>query len=511
VKRVGKYELGERLGHGGMGVVFAGRNPSLDQAVAIKVLRADFSVPDAAERFAREARAASRLKHPNIVRIFDFGQDEDQWFIVMERIVGETFEQLIARRAALTVAEKLRLFEQVCSAVGYAHRQGWIHRDLKPGNLMLDNEEQLVKVLDFGLARQVESGLTIQAMVMGSPNYMSPEQVRGATVDQRTDVFSGAAVLYELLTYAKAFPGADSDEAMQAVLQIDPPAPSTIVPSLPRELDGIVERALAKDAGERFEDMEAFRQALRHSSVFPAYESGAATGVKPTVVRPVPASSPTPPQAPSSADRASAASSMRSWAMAAAAGVTVLVVGAALFVVSTRDASRPETATTPPPDNRDRGFQDSRVPNPPNPVDDPPVVTTKPVASLPDKAADSSKAGAETPKPPAAGTDQRDILDLLERLAGAYSRLDAKAVAALMVDAPIDDLTYSFSRYSSYRMSITLTSAPIVDGDRATVDCRRVTQMTSMSGQAQPATDEAVTMELMRGPSGWRLVRAVRH
>src|SRR5262249_48104699 len=161
------------------------------------------------------------------VRIFDFGRADDQWFLVMEFIVGSTLAQLIDRRQPAALAVRLGLFDQICAAVAHAHDHGWIHRDLKPSNVMLDEEDQLVKVVDFGLARQIDVGLTQYAAIMGSPNYMAPEQVHGRPVDRRADVFAASALLYELLTFEKAFPGDTADEAMSAVLLRVPAPPST--------------------------------------------------------------------------------------------------------------------------------------------------------------------------------------------------------------------------------------------------------------------------------------------
>ena len=264
---LGKYELLERIASGGMGVLYAGRNPSLDQRVAIKVLRSDFAGPDAGERFIREARAVSQLKHPNIVRVFDFGEDQDQLYFVMEYVSGETLKTAIDRRAELTFPQRVQIFGQICAAMAYAHRAGWIHRDLKPGNIMLDDDDGLVKVLDFGLARQVNveasQMLTRVTGIMGTPNYMSPEQATGSsTIDHRTDIFAATVVLYELLTYKQAFNARTEEEALRVVMHGDPIPPSTINPELPPEIDDVVARGLAKSVDARFQSIDALRTAV---------------------------------------------------------------------------------------------------------------------------------------------------------------------------------------------------------------------------------------------------------
>jgi len=505
-----------------MGVVFEGRNPSLDQPVAIKVLRADFSAPDAAERFAREARAASRLKHPNIVRVFDFGQDGDQWFIVMERIVGETFEQIVGRGAALAVGERLQLFDQVCSAVAYAHRNGWVHRDLKPSNLMLDSEEGAVKVLDFGLARQVEVGMTQAGAVMGSPSYMSPEQVRGETVDARTDVFSATAVLFNLLTYSKAFPGKTADEAMHAVLHEEPPAVSNLDETIPAALDPVIAQGLAKDREDRFQSIDALRQAIREAVPFaPSHDSGSFTGSDKdkTLVRPTtpPWRQTTPPSqhtTPPAEPRRSKVPLLAGAGLAGAAAVVIV-----LYLVSGGDSPVAEPRVPgktiddfrdpgPPPDPAPARHEEPVTPAPA------PIEPTRPKpapAPVGDKTAPVT--APEPPPPvvrPSRANDEQQILQLLDRLAAAYSRMDAKSVAAL-TDVPEGDLEYSFSRYRAYRMAIEPTSKPAVDGDKATVDARRRTQLNSNQSGEQPPLEEAVTFELVRRANGWQVARTVRH
>ena len=522
LKTLGKYELGERIAHGGMGVVFAGRNPSLDQPVAIKVLRADFSAPDAAERFAREARAASRLKHPNIVRVFDFGQDGDQWYIVMERIVGETFDQLGARHAPLTLEERLQLFDQVCSAVSYAHRHGWVHRDLKPSNLMLDTEEGVVKVLDFGLARQVEVGMTQLGMVMGSPNYMSPEQVRGEAVDPRTDVFSAAAVLFHLLTYSKAFSGQNADLTMHAVLHDHPPPVSELDATLPPSLDAVIAQGLAKDREDRFQSIDAMRQAIREAVPFsiPTHDSGSFTNSDKTVVRPKPREETVPPPRPTRPPiRVEQPAEPRRLNVVALASVSVLAVGAAVAVIALQFMSADESPVTsaPTPNIVDRA---ETGPTPPPPA--PAPRTTSPPEPTPPKPGPSPAPDGEKPAPvvlpdppapvvrPSRANDEQQILQLLDRLAAAYSRLDAKSVAAL-TDVPAGDLEYSFSRYLAYRMAIEPTSKPAIEGDKATVETRRRTQLTSIQNGEQPPVEEAVTFELVRRANGWLVARTLRH
>ncbi|MBI2835029.1 MAG: protein kinase [Acidobacteria bacterium] len=252
---IGRYQVLERLGRGGMGALFLARDPAIDRLVAIKVLRDDSR--DIRERFAREARSAGRLHHPNIVTIFDVGEHEGIPFIAMEYIPGETLGQIIQRRAVIPLDDKLKMMEELCAGLAYAHRAGIVHRDVKPANLIVD-AEGVLKILDFGIARVVNSSMTRIGTLVGTVNYMSPEQTAGMPADARSDVFAVGAVLYELLTYRQAFPGSLEDGVLQRIAQNDPPPLRLLAPQL-APIDPIVSRALAKEMSMRYQDMGAMR------------------------------------------------------------------------------------------------------------------------------------------------------------------------------------------------------------------------------------------------------------
>lgn len=181
--RIGRYEIQRRLGTGGMGSLYLARDPGLDRLVAIKLLKDDFQDDqDLRERFAREARSVARLRHPNIVIVFDVGEDEGRPFMAMEYIAGETLTRVLRRDPPLPLVRRLGLMEELCAGLAHAHGAGIVHRDVKPANLMLDSEDVL-KILDFGIARLANSGMTQDGMMMGSVNYMSPEQIVGRGVD----------------------------------------------------------------------------------------------------------------------------------------------------------------------------------------------------------------------------------------------------------------------------------------------------------------------------------------
>ena len=262
-ERIGKYQVLERIGRGGMGTIFKAHDPILDRPVALKVISNEVEVTDELRtRFFREAQACARLSHPNIVTVFDMGEEEGRLFIVMEMLDGEELRQLVAQRKALPLEDKLTIMMQVCDGLHYAHQKGIVHRDIKPGNIMVLRNGQ-VKILDFGIAliATAEMELTRTGLIMGTLRYLSPEQVRGRA-DHRSDIFSVGAVFYELLTFRPPFDGADPIQILDQLRSEDPPSLRELDPSLPPELVAIVERAMRKDPAERFPDLEQMRSQL---------------------------------------------------------------------------------------------------------------------------------------------------------------------------------------------------------------------------------------------------------
>jgi predicted Ser/Thr protein kinase/tetratricopeptide (TPR) repeat protein len=257
---IDRYRIRERLGQGGMGALFLALDPAIDRLVAIKVLRVDN--PDVRERFQREARLAARLQHPNIVTVYDVGEHDGQPFIAMEYIPGETLGELIRRRAPLDVRQRIELVIEICSGLAFAHKNGIVHRDIKPANLILSRDSNILKILDFGIARAGESGLTQVGMVIGTPNYMSPEQVRGEAIDQRSDIFAVGLVLYELLVYRQAFEAETQPAVLMKILS-DQPAPlASLDPTIDPNIATIVYKALAKNPADRYQDLGAMKADL---------------------------------------------------------------------------------------------------------------------------------------------------------------------------------------------------------------------------------------------------------
>jgi len=239
-----------------MGTLYLAQDTRLNRHVTIKVLKEDSD--ELRERFAREARTAAGLRHVNIVGIFDVDEFDGQPYIAMEYIPGETLGEMIRRRAPIALARKLQMMEDLCSGLAYAHRAGVIHRDVKPANIMVDSEGTL-KVLDFGIARLGGSAMTQAGTLMGTLNYMSPEQVAGQTIDTRSDIFAVGAVFYELLSYKQAFAGSMTD-VLTRILHRDPDRLTELVPDLDLDVVKIVGKALQRSVAERYQDLERMRR-----------------------------------------------------------------------------------------------------------------------------------------------------------------------------------------------------------------------------------------------------------
>jgi serine/threonine-protein kinase len=261
----GRYELVELVGTGGMSSVYRARDRLLERDVALKVLHEQFtSDGDYVERFRREARAVAQLSHPSIVTVIDRGEQDSRQFIVFEYVPGENLKTLVERDGPLPERDAIRLVRQVARALAFAHSEGLVHRDVKPQNVIL-TEEGRAKVTDFGIARalDVAGGLTQTGTVMGTSDYIAPEQARGAHVDELTDVYSLGAVLYELLTGEVPFPGDNFVAVAMRHINEPPPSVRGRRPELSSRLDAAIRRAMAKDPRDRFPSMQAFAAELQ--------------------------------------------------------------------------------------------------------------------------------------------------------------------------------------------------------------------------------------------------------
>jgi serine/threonine-protein kinase len=254
-KRIGRYKIVGELGRGAMGVVYKAEDPALDRVVALKTIslaeaegRKDYE-----KRFMLEAKAAGKLTHPNIVTIFEFGEEGDLAYMAMELLEGTELRARM-RQGTIAAAEAVDIALQVAEGLAFAHEHGIVHRDIKPGNIML-LERGPVKIMDFGIARMRHADhKTSTGMVLGTPRYMSPEQISGQPVDQRSDIFSLGVVLHEMLTGGSLFAGHDVEQIAHNVHYLEHAPPSRTNPDVPQMLDFVVARALKKDPAVRYQD-----------------------------------------------------------------------------------------------------------------------------------------------------------------------------------------------------------------------------------------------------------------
>ncbi|HET7435690.1 MAG TPA: protein kinase [Thermoanaerobaculia bacterium] len=257
---IGKYRLLDQIGAGAMGEVFRAHDSVLDRPVALKIIIGGDE--EKRQRFRREAQSAARLTHPNIVVVHDFGEDSGRFFMAMELLDGVDLKRAIAHNHIPDLRSRLTVMEQIADALAFAHAMNIVHRDLKPANIFLLPNGQ-VKILDFGLARVGHSSMTGTGTVLGTPNYMSPEQIKGLKVDPRCDIFSLGTVFYELLSSRRAFEGESLHSVLYKVLQHEPEALHAIVPGIPRGVSDLVARAMAKDPALRFQRATDLRDAIR--------------------------------------------------------------------------------------------------------------------------------------------------------------------------------------------------------------------------------------------------------
>jgi hypothetical protein len=361
---IGRYQLLEKLGQGGMGVVHRAVDPLLQRTVAVKLISSAIDTDEELrERFFREARAAGQLSHKNIITIYDLGEHEGQPFLAMEFLEGQDLQQRLAAGPPMTLARKLELAIEICEGIEYAHVHGVVHRDIKPANIFITTAGT-VKLLDFGLARLITSELTHTNMMMGTLNYMAPEQVRGERADHRSDIFSTGVVLYEVFAGRKAFEGDSFGATLYKILEECPEPLPNLDASLPLPLVGVVDQAMRKNRDERYQhmsemlgDLIAYRQQLglynSPSSGRPA--SGAVSSSRgsdaPTMAH-APAIAPTPPAGapptgapaptplPLAAPRATDGPAGRRPLVISAITGAVLLGGAALWM-SRRDVPAP--------------------------------------------------------------------------------------------------------------------------------------------------------------------------
>jgi serine/threonine-protein kinase len=257
LKKLGRYQVTGILGRGAMGQVYKGIDPNINRPIALKTIRLDFvsdpaEMAELKERLTREAQAAGKLSHPNIVTIYDAGSEGDLQYIAMEYLEGRTLESMIKKKVKFNYRIISQIIVQICAALDYAHQQGIVHRDIKPANIMILNDYR-VKVMDFGIARVDSNSMTKTGIAMGTPNYISPEQLKGQQVDSRADLFSLGVVMYEMLLGKRPFKGENITSLIYSIINQEPEKPSNVNPQIPLLFDHVVGRALKKKPAERYQ------------------------------------------------------------------------------------------------------------------------------------------------------------------------------------------------------------------------------------------------------------------
>lgn len=264
-KRIGRYPVIREIGQGAVGTVYEGFDPATGAKVAIKILRAehlaDSRADSAGARFEREAQATRRLRHPNIVAVHEYGEQGRIKFIAMEFLNGRELRALMRERGRFDLDDAVSVSLQLLDALGHSHRHGVVHRDIKPSNVMVMDGLH-IKVMDFGIARIESAAYTQIGTLLGTPAYMSPEQMRGAPADGRADLWAAGVMLYEMLVGRSPFAATSSLEVMRNATSLEPVPVSTLVPGLPVSLDAVLRRALAKNRDERFQEAGDFASEL---------------------------------------------------------------------------------------------------------------------------------------------------------------------------------------------------------------------------------------------------------
>jgi serine/threonine protein kinase len=266
--KAGRYEILGELGRGGMGVVYRAKDPSIGRTVAVKIIQLSeegtgMSHAQLVEGFQTEARAAGLLTHPNIVVIYDVGESDGVYYITMELVNGKSLQSMLDSGERFLLPRLLRIMEQVCSALQFAHDHGVVHRDIKPANIMLTSDD-FVKITDFGTAKIMQYGASQQTSAMGTPGYMSPEQIKGKAVDGRTDIFSLGVMLYEMTTGQKPFKGQDIATILYHILNEEPVSPHQVNPNIALGVSSTIMKALTKSPHLRYENCRELLEDLKH-------------------------------------------------------------------------------------------------------------------------------------------------------------------------------------------------------------------------------------------------------
>jgi serine/threonine-protein kinase len=491
---IGKYQVLELVGEGAMGSVYRALDPVLNRSVAIKVMSdaiaRDLTLRD---RFMREAQAAGSLQHPNVVTIFDFGEIEGHLYIAMEFVDGIDLEELIARHVPMTMEQRIGVAIDVLLGLSYAHKRGVVHRDIKPANIRI-TEDGRAKIMDFGVAHLESTKMTATGVMVGTPNYMAPEQVTGEKIGPATDIFSVGAVLYELVGRRKAFTADSLHNVLFQVVSEEPAPLATIAPDAPRGLDAVVRKAMAKDAEKRYRtaqemanELTAIRATLSPGVSASTLSLGATIAAR---------------TAEREAAKPAARHGGRRWTttqlVTAAAGVTLLVAGAFWASAARRPPAAADTSTaaaTPPsvPPRQTAANPDSAS------VRQQPVSQPK----APDAPAEPvrDRAGERLPRvtaPPGADREM-SIVSLVRASAGrARSRALEAGVSALQL-APGDSQLAEADRLARGKHYAEAVAA--INGAMATwAEAERAAQRAAAAPPPNPATQRAAADSVASRP-----------
>ena len=530
-QQIGKYRIMGKIGQGAMGEVFRAHDPVIGRNVAIKIMSAAVGDDeDLRRRFQREAQSAGRLNHPNIVTIYDYGEDRGRVYIAMELLEGRDLKDLIGTRAPLSLDQKLDLMHQVCDGLTYAHAKDVVHRDLKPANVQL-LPSGLVKIMDFGLARDAASDITGAGMILGTPNYMSPEQMQGQKATAQSDVFSLGVLFYELLSYRKPFTGESLHAILLQVLHGEPEPLARAAPGVPPAIGAVVERALERDLDRRYRSADAMREALR--GALAEAPAAPAAVLESTVI--------VPRQVPA-----------RTWmrgralALAAIAGVAIVMLLSAAGITAYRlsrsepaaepasppgrpaarptpipsaaaASPRPPSPTSPPPsvrpsEPRPRVEASRSIPRPqPAPASAaPPAPTPRPsaISAIPSAPVLPPPTHVLSPSPPGAPDEAaavRDIQQVLSRYRSAFQARDVEALKAVYPGVDEPSARKLFASITAYEVSLRVERIEVA-GLVATAQC-----LGTYKAVPKPPGDRGrplrQTFELRWNGQGWTILR----
>ena len=488
----GRYQIVGELGRGSMGVVYRGFDPVIGRTVAIKTMLPHGLSPQEFEeykaRFQREAMAAGILAHPNIITIYDFGDDNGVLYLAMEFLEGKSLEKIVQDQTVLPIETILPIYDQVCDALDHAHRNKVVHRDIKPANIMI-LDSGLVKVTDFGIAKMMAMGMTQAGQILGTPNYMSPEQVKGRQIDGRSDIFSLGVILYELVTGEKPFGGQNITTVIYKIINENPIPPRELDASIHAGLSYVISKALAKNRDERYQTCRELAEDLRNYKNLgsPAVGQGTvvlkAAPVPSAVAEPAPppldqtrlAPTPPPQSALTAVDETPIASSLSihmnpppaprqqsipqiAWVLGAL--LVLAIMGGISYFLVLRPRSQPGAPVVP---SAVAKVTPAQIPQPPvTPATQPAEPVTAPTAPA-TAAQPTTRKPAEAPPKPAVVSKKLGQLMVSANVSGARISVDGRSDPSWLTPHTIADLpagahnvVISMDGYDNFQQSVTI-------------------------------------------------------